>query len=98
VIECACVGVSSDLSSEKVLGGEDIRIFVTKEPVSELTAPQLREFLALRMPKFMLPRFIDFVPALPRNHVNKIDKPLLRKRPLEAGTWDNDAGNSAKRS
>ncbi|HSV78088.1 MAG TPA: AMP-binding protein [Ramlibacter sp.] len=97
VIECACVGVPSDLSSEKVLGGEDIRIFVTKEPASELTAPQLREFLAQRMPKFMLPRFIDFVPELPRNHVNKINKPLLRTRPLEANTWDNDAANSAKR-
>ena len=96
VIECACVGVPSDLSSDKVLGGEDIRIFIVTEPASTVSCEALLEFLANRMPKFMLPRYIDHLAVLPRNHVNKIAKPLLRARPLEPATWDREK-TSARR-
>ncbi len=90
VVECSVVGVKSDLSSADVLGGEDIRVFVVAENDSGLTAPELCDFLTARLPKFMMPRYFDFLPALPRNHVNKVAKPSLRSMPLGIDTWDRE--------
>ncbi len=90
VVECSVVGVKSDLSSADVLGGEDIRVFVVAENGSDLTPSELCHFLTARLPKFMLPRYFDFIPALPRNHVNKVAKPSLRNMPLGADTWDRE--------
>jgi acyl-coenzyme A synthetase/AMP-(fatty) acid ligase len=41
------------------------------------------------MAKFMLPRYIDVVDALPRNAAGKLQKEELRVR--SASTWDADA-------
>ena len=56
---------------------------------STITHAELREFLAARMPDFMLPRYIEFVEEPERTEAMKrIKKPPLRVDPLNENTWD----------
>jgi crotonobetaine/carnitine-CoA ligase len=42
------------------------------------------------MPRFMVPRFIEFVDALPQTPTMKVQKAVLRARPLAASAWDRE--------
>jgi crotonobetaine/carnitine-CoA ligase len=88
VLEAVCVGRRSDLAVAGGPSDEDVRVFVVPEPGSSIDPAELHAFLTGRMPRFMLPRYIDVVDAVPRNHVNKPARAELRDRPLAADTWD----------
>jgi crotonobetaine/carnitine-CoA ligase len=86
VAECAVIGVPSEL------GEEEIKAIVVVKPESHLDAPDLVEFLEPRMPKFMVPRFIEFVEALPKTDGTfRVRKVALRKNALNDATWDREA-------
>jgi carnitine-CoA ligase len=87
VIESICVGVPSDLYEADVVADDEVRIFVVCEPGS-LTANELIDFLRPRMAGFMLPRYIDIVEELPRNHLNKPVRAELKARPVGPETFD----------
>ncbi len=42
------------------------------------------------MPNFAIPRFIEFVDALPMTENGKVQKFRLRERGVTAATWDRD--------
>ena len=88
VIECVCVGVASDLTFDAGPSDEDVRVFVVTESGSTLGEGELYEDLRARLPRFMVPRFIDMVDSLPRNVMNKPARAELRDRPVTASTWD----------
>ena len=59
VRECACVGVPSKF------GDDEIKVFVV--PSGKPIPPEdIIEFLEARMPKYMVPRYLEFVEALPK--------------------------------
>jgi len=89
VVECACIGVPSDLTIDGVVGGDDVRIFVVTTD-KNLDVDDLAEFLVQRMPRFMVPRYIDFVDRLPKNHLHKVMKNELRALPISETTWDRE--------
>jgi long-chain acyl-CoA synthetase len=75
VSDAACVGVpNADL-------GEELRALVVPAD-GELTAGELLEFCAARLTRYKCPRGVDFVAALPRNALGK-----LNKRDLRAPYW-----------
>ena len=43
----------------------------------ELTVPQLREYLADKLPEYMIPSFFNTLDHLPKNHSGKIDRQAL---------------------
>ena len=54
---------------------------------------ELLAFLESRMPRFMLPRYIEVVDDLPRTEASmRVRKHELRNRGVTAATWDRDAG------
>ena len=59
VAEVAAIAVLSDVTED------DVKIVVVLKPEASLTPPELYEFLD-RMPKFMRPRYIEFVETLRR--------------------------------
>jgi long-chain acyl-CoA synthetase len=72
VIESAVIGVPS------LRMGEEVKAFVvTREPVD---AESLMVFCRESLANYKTPSEIEFVEALPRNAVGKIDKKELRKR------------------
>jgi crotonobetaine/carnitine-CoA ligase len=89
VVECAAIGVPSDL------GEEDIKAFVVRREGSDLSAGELIEYLRQRCPDFMVPSYVEFIGALPRTDGTlKVKKAELRARASGAGTDGSVAGAS----
>jgi len=76
VLECAAVAVPSEYTEDEV------RLFIVPKDGSDIDLNHLREFLRERMPRFMLPKYIDVVDALPKTPTGKIQKHVLRERPV----------------
>ena len=103
VAACAAVAVPSSIHalssaeqphSEKALSlDDDIKVFVVRRPDSRLTHLQLMQYLMPRMPRFMLPRYIEFVADMPLTPTGKVQKKALREQVPSAAAWDRvDAG------
>jgi crotonobetaine/carnitine-CoA ligase len=90
VVESAAIGVPSEL------GEEDVKVVVVTQPDATLTPEALIEFLVPRMPRFMVPRYVEFVPELEKTEATlRVKKYLLRENALNDNTWDRDATNIA---
>lgn len=88
VLECAAIGVPSELEDE------DVKLVVVRRPGASLSPRELVEYCVDRLPKFMVPRYIEFVDALPRTPTDKVAKYKLRERGdhgLTDETWDGEA-------
>jgi long-chain acyl-CoA synthetase len=73
VAEAAVIGIK-----DKVYG-EDIKAFVTLKPGQKATPEEIKEYCAIKLKKFFLPKEIVIMPALPKTLVGKILKKELRK-------------------
>jgi crotonobetaine/carnitine-CoA ligase len=52
----------------------------------------LLEFLEPRMPRYMLPRYVEVVDDLPRTEASmRVRKHELRSRGVTGATWDREA-------
>ena len=71
VLECAVVGVPSELSEE------EIKAFVVPEPGRAPDFPALREWTAHRLSAFKVPRFWQQLDALPRTPTSRIARHRL---------------------
>jgi crotonobetaine/carnitine-CoA ligase len=86
VQECAAVAVPSEL------GEDEIKVLVVAMSGAALDPAELIAFLEPRMPKFMLPRFVEVVAALPKTDATfRTRKVELRAAGLTPTTWDREA-------
>ncbi|MGH3648881.1 MAG: AMP-binding protein [Micromonosporaceae bacterium] len=88
VLECAAIGVPSELEDEEV------KLAVVLRPGAQLTEPELAAFCEERLPRFMVPRYVEFVDALPRTPTDKVAKYRLRAEGdhgITPTTWDREA-------
>lgn len=81
VRECAAYGVPSEVGEDDVM--------VTVVLTGPLAPDALSAYLAERMPKFMLPRFIRIADELPKTPTAKVQKVELR-RIGRRGAWDRE--------
>ncbi|MGD9946580.1 MAG: hypothetical protein AB7S98_25475, partial [Burkholderiaceae bacterium] len=79
-------------------GEDDVRIVVARKAGSSLAAPALMDWLQGRMPRFMMPRYIEFIDVLPRNPAGKIEKYKLLDAGLAPTAWDRDAAGAGARA
>jgi crotonobetaine/carnitine-CoA ligase len=84
VADCAAIAVPSEH------GEDEVMIVVETVAGAAVTAEALLTFLRPRMPHFMLPRYIRFMPSIPRTPTEKIQKQMLRDDGVTADTWDRD--------
>ena len=87
VLEVAAIGVPCEL------GGDDIKIVVVADPAIKPDAAALIAHAQSRLPRFAIPRYVEFVAALPKTETNKVRKNVLRAAPLGPATWDRLAGS-----
>lgn len=85
VVEAAAIGVPSEWSEEEVM------VFVVRRPGSRLDGAALTAWLAERLAGHMIPRFVEFLDALPRTPTEKIAKGRLRERGRSEDTWDRES-------
>jgi crotonobetaine/carnitine-CoA ligase len=84
VADCACIAVPADIE-----GDDDIKLVVIRDEGAALTADELYAYLEPRMPRYQLPRYIQFADGLPRTPTGKVRKSELRAAGTAAGTtWD----------
>lgn len=81
VAQSAVIAVPSDLGEDEVMA-----FVVPRTPT--LTPDGLVAFSAERMAPFMIPRYIELVPDLPKTRTNKIAKSELKDRGVGPSTWD----------
>ena len=89
VIEAAAIPVSSEWTEDEV------KVFVICKPGSTLSPEKLIEYLEPRMPRFMIPRYVEFVSELPKTPTQKVQKAELRKLGVTGSTWDRLADKEA---
>jgi crotonobetaine/carnitine-CoA ligase len=82
VNDAAAVGVPSDVAEEDIFAVVELLDGV------ELTHVELYDFCVEKLPFFMVPRYYEFVDALPRNPIAKIEKYKLKVRGVTTETWD----------
>ncbi len=91
VAESAAVGVADAILYE------EIRLFVVPREDGTLDPQSLADHLAAMLPRFMRPRYIDVVGALPKSASEKIRRLHLKKRPLTDATCDLAGGQHDKK-
>ena len=84
VLECAVFPVRSEHTEEEVMTAIVLRPGVAADPVG------LIAFLEPRMPRFMVPRYIEIVSELPKTPTGKVRKHLLRDRGVSPATFDRE--------
>ncbi|MFO1173448.1 MAG: AMP-binding protein [Hyphomicrobiaceae bacterium] len=92
ILECAVVPVASGDTEQEVMA------VVSLKPGHAMTPEELIRFLDGRMARFMIPRYVDIIEAMPKTPTGKIQKYVLRERGLTPTTWDREtAGIKLKR-
>ncbi len=86
VAECAVVG----LRVAGAGGEEEVKAFIVPAGASPDPAALL-DWCVTRMPRYAVPRFLEFVAALDKTATGKIRKPELRKAGVTSATWDREA-------
>ncbi|MFF3874566.1 AMP-binding protein [Streptomyces sp. NPDC001978] len=90
VAECACVGVPSALArADDAVKDDDVKVFIVRHPSASLTEQELVDFLTSRVPRFMIPRYVEFIDALPKTPTGKVRKVELRSISND-GVWDRE--------
>ena len=81
VLEVAAIAVPCEL------GGDDVKVVIVAARADALAPETVVEWARIHLPRFAVPRYVEFVPALPKTPTNKIQKHLLRQQPFTARTW-----------
>lgn len=89
VSTAAVFPVPSEMTEDEVMAT------VVRRPGSTLTESGLADFCRPRLAHFAVPRFIEFVEALPMTENGKVQKYKLRDRGITPGTWDREAAGVA---
>ena len=62
--------------------------FIVAHAGMALDYPAITAWCDARMPAFMVPRYLDSLPELPRTPTEKVRKKELRERGVGPTTWD----------
>jgi crotonobetaine/carnitine-CoA ligase len=86
ILEAAAIAVPSELSEDEVM------VYLVRRPGAEVTHEEMIRFADARMSHFMVPRFIEFIDALPKTATEKIEKYKLQQdaRERRAVLWDRE--------
>lgn len=86
VREAAAVGVPSGFAAD-----DDIKLCVACRDGMQVAPDELLTHLAALLPHYMVPRYIEFVDALPRSATNKLRRAALKEAPYGSDVWDRKA-------
>ncbi len=79
------------IPAEEIAGEEELKIDVILVEGATLSQEALARFINDNAPHYFVPRYINFVSALPYTPTNKVQKFRLREKGLDAETWDRNS-------
>ena len=90
VLESAAVAVASEFTEDEIL------LYVVPKPDALVEPEALCSFLVERMPRYMVPRFINVLTELPKTMgTMRTQKARLREEGMSDTTWDRQASKKA---
>jgi crotonobetaine/carnitine-CoA ligase len=88
IAESAVVGVKVEGAG----GEEEVKaVIVPAKGKPKVNSTDLLDYCAERMPRYAVPRFIEFAPALDKTASGKLRKGDLREAGITAQTWDRES-------
>lgn len=88
VLECAVIGVPSELTEE------DVMACVVPRPGTAIDLERLVAHCTKSMAKFMVPRYFRLMDSLPKTPTDKVEKFRLQQQGITADTWDREKGSA----
>jgi crotonobetaine/carnitine-CoA ligase len=85
VIESAAIAVESEHTEDEVL------ILIRLVEGAALDPQELVDFLSPRIPRHMVPRYVEIVSDFPKTPTDRVQKKLLRERGITDATWDRES-------
>jgi len=74
--------------------GEEVAANVVRQPGSEITVEELRDFVRTRLAPYKYPRIVRLVDELPKSHTGKVLKRELRREWSEPKTHQSEEGSA----
>jgi crotonobetaine/carnitine-CoA ligase len=90
VKECAAIPIPTEL------GEDEIKAVIVLNDENTLTPQELLVFCQDKMPKYMVPRYIEIKESLPKTPTEKIEKVKLKEEGVTPNTWDREKGDYIK--
>lgn len=84
VADCGVVGVRAD----EAAGEDEVMVFVVLKEGETVDPEDICTWAEKELPAFMVPRYIDFIDALPQTATEKVRKKVLREQGVTETTWD----------
>jgi len=86
ILEVAAIPVPSEMSEDEVM------VYVVLKPGQQLSPQEVVRFSAENMNYYMVPRFVEFLAALPKTATEKIEKYKLKQdaQARRAQLWDRE--------
>jgi crotonobetaine/carnitine-CoA ligase len=84
VMESAVFAVPSELSEDEIMAA------IVLAPGETLAPEDLIRYCNKRMAYFAVPRYVEYVPALPKTPTNRVEKYRLRATGVTENTWDRE--------
>jgi crotonobetaine/carnitine-CoA ligase len=86
IAESAVVGIRVDGAG----GEEEVKALLILAPGQEIENAALLDYCAEHMPRFAVPRYLEWINDLSKTATGKIQKQSLRDDGLTDGTWDRE--------
>ena len=97
VLESAAYGIKGNQVGEDY-AEDEVMVAVVMQPNETMTPEELLDFLQDKLAYFQIPRFLDFVDALPKSKVHRIMKRFLKEHGVTDATYDREkTGYEVKR-
>ena len=74
--------------SEELASEDELKLSIVLRAGASPTPEEICGFINDAAPHYFVPRYLEFVPALPYTPTNKVQKYRLRQKGLPATTWD----------
>jgi len=84
ILECAAFGVPSELSEEEVM------VCMVLKSGYNVTYDEMIQYCEDHMALFMIPRYLEFMPSLPKTPTLRVEKYKLKERGITSNTWDRE--------
>lgn len=84
VLEAAAIGVPSEFTEE------DVKVCVVLKDGADLVAADLYRHCCENAARFMVPRYIEIIDALPKTPTQKVEKFRLKQVGITSATWDGE--------